>query len=373
MYHKGFLIYAIDSQNNFVHVDNVAKGLACNCYCPACKEQLVAKNRGTQRIHHFAHVSGADCEGAYETMLHKLAKIKIQEAFLNKSEFNIQFERRSYCLRAKSCDFVRYDNCYTPTTPVFNLKDFYDSCEQEVKYDSINRRSDLKLYSSKNPQKQPIYIEFYVTHASDEFKLHNGGKIIEVKIESERDIDKIVEFGFIESTKYHDTNGYFEKPSDTNGTTNTTFWNFKVVDCNNTHICQKIVFLRYILYSSGKSQCYQDVSSCKNLAKARKQSLLEICFFNSSDIKWIHELAKYQGYHRFRIKNCIYCRHYLDDGANNKVCWYMYKNLGISSHEPLDTTRAKRCPHFDLYIDEMNEKIARFNSLEPNEYTILLE
>lgn len=43
MYHKGLLTYAIDSQNNFVYVDNVARGLACNCYCPACNERLVAK------------------------------------------------------------------------------------------------------------------------------------------------------------------------------------------------------------------------------------------------------------------------------------------------------------------------------------------
>ena len=78
---------------------------------------------------------------------------------------------------------------------------FYDSCEQEIQYDSINRRSDLKIFSSKKPQLAPIYIEFFVTHASDVSKLHNGGKIIEVKIESENDIQRIVDDGFIESSK----------------------------------------------------------------------------------------------------------------------------------------------------------------------------
>ncbi len=367
MYKKGLLIYAIDAQNNFVSVDNVAKGLACNCYCPACKERLVAKNGGAKRIHHFAHASGVDCEGAYETMLHRLAKIRVQEAFLNKSEFNIQFEHRSYCLKAKSCGFVRYDDCYTSSVKVFNLKDFYDSCEQEVKYDSINRRSDLKLYSSKEPQKQPIYIEFFVSHASDDFKLHNGGKIIEVKIESERDIDNIVEQGFIESLKYDKVNGYFEGISDTN---NITFWNFKAEDYNNTQICHEIEFSRYILYPSGKSQCYQDVSSCRNLVKVRKQSLIEICFHRPTAFG-IYEMAMYQGYQRFGIKNCLYCRNYVDSfNDTGKLC-RLYKYLGINRYEQHDTSRAKDCSRFILYNDEMNEEIARFNSLDPSEYTIL--
>lgn len=350
MYNK--LIYAIGSQNDFVYVDDVAKGLACNCYCPACKERLVAKNGGTKRIHHFAHASGVDCEGAYETMLHQLAKIRVQEAFLNKSEFNIKFKYTSYCSKIKSCGFVA-EKCYESKEKVFNLKDFYDSCEQEVKYDSINRRSDLKLYSSKNPQRQPIYIEFYVTHASDDFKLHNGGKVIEVKIESEKDIEKIVENGFIESSR-----------------DNTTFWNFKSEDYNN-HISREINFLRYILYPSGKSQCDQDKSVCsRNLAKAQKHSLLEICFHTPTALG-IYEMAMYKGYEMFGIKNCLYCRNYVES-FNCKLC-RLYEHLGINSNEQHDTSRAKECSRFILDEDEMNVEIARFNCLNPNEYTILLE
>ena len=52
-------------------------------------------------------------------------------------------------------------------------KKYYDSCEQEICYDNIRRRSDLKIYSSTHPEREPIYIEFCVTHASDEAKLHS--------------------------------------------------------------------------------------------------------------------------------------------------------------------------------------------------------
>jgi hypothetical protein len=50
------------------------------------------------------------------------------------------------------------------------LKKYYDSCEQEICYDNIRRRSDLKIFSSTHPEREPIYIEFCVTHASDEAK-----------------------------------------------------------------------------------------------------------------------------------------------------------------------------------------------------------
>jgi len=365
MYHKGLLIYAIDSQNNLVSVDDVAKGLACNCYCPACKERLVAKNGGNKRIHHFAHASGVDCEGAYETMLHRLAKLKVQDAFLNNPEFNIQFKHTSYCSNAESCRFVR-DNCYTSTIKCFNLKDYYDSCEQEVQYDLINRRSDLKIFSSKKPDTTPpIYIEFYVTHASDDYKLHNGGKVIEVKIESEGDIDKIVENGFVESSIRNNANKRLEEMYETN---NTTFWNFKSVEYNNTHICRKIGFSRYILNPSGEIEYYKGRFICRNLAKARKQSLFEICFFNNGYVS--NKMVMYQGYKRFGIKNCLCCKNYLDDGVYKRGCWLLCKNRGINGNEPFDAARAKECPHFILNQDEMNEEIARFNNIDPNEYTI---
>ena len=157
MNQKELLTYAFSSNGNFVHIDQVANGLACDCFCPSCKERLIAKNGGMKRIHHFAHASGVDCDKAYETMLHQLAKIRVQEAFITKEVFNFQFEYRSHCPHINKCGFIRYSDCHISSPKVFNLKEFYDSCEQERQYDLINRRSDLKIFSSKNPQLAPIY------------------------------------------------------------------------------------------------------------------------------------------------------------------------------------------------------------------------
>lgn len=56
-----------------LHVSEVPSGLACGCVCPGCGARLSA-HKGTEVEHHFAHEGKKSCTGAYETMLHKVAK-----------------------------------------------------------------------------------------------------------------------------------------------------------------------------------------------------------------------------------------------------------------------------------------------------------
>lgn len=44
------LIYAVDSNGQLVNVDNVRTGNECGCFCPACKEPLMAKNQGLKKF-----------------------------------------------------------------------------------------------------------------------------------------------------------------------------------------------------------------------------------------------------------------------------------------------------------------------------------
>lgn len=74
-----FLTFALDEGGALVHVDDVAKGIKCGCHCPHCNAPLYAKNTGQIREHHFAHAHGLECEGAYESSLHLLAKEILQE------------------------------------------------------------------------------------------------------------------------------------------------------------------------------------------------------------------------------------------------------------------------------------------------------
>ncbi len=73
---KVYLTWALNQNGDLVHVDEVPNGNDCGCICPHCKGKLCAKNGGDgeKMIHHFAHLSGADCVGAVESALHKMAK-----------------------------------------------------------------------------------------------------------------------------------------------------------------------------------------------------------------------------------------------------------------------------------------------------------
>lgn len=353
------LIYAVDLNGFLVNVDDVRTGNECGCFCPACKEPLMAKNQGQKRIHHFAHQSGTECDFAYESMLHLLAKEKVRNAFLNNDEFWMSFEYGSYCPQSEKCVYVRYGNCRTIQQKSFDLKKFYDSCEQEIRYDKIRRRSDLKIYLSTHPEREPIYIEFCVTHASDDDKLHSGNKIIEILIEDENDILNIVKNGFIEQKPL---NEYTEhKPS------KIEFYGFKKEDYNNNAISSSIEFVRYVLYPSGKTRCYQDEGDCKSFAKSTSHSLFEMRFHTPVSFG-IYDYAKYIGFQKFGIRNCCVCRNYVDSyNGLGKIC-RLYRHLQIPPYETLDTSRAKTCRCFILDKDDMEQKL---NGSVPASYDIL--
>ena len=348
------LTYALDQTGQLVNVDDVPVGNRCGCFCPACKEPLIAKNQGTKRKHHFAHQSGTECEYAVESMLHILAKEKIREAFLSKSEFWIEFEYKSYCINNKECKFIRYSECCERKTRRFNIKQYYDSCEQEIRYDNINRRSDLKIFSSTNPQRTPIYLEFCVTHASNRNKLHSGNKIIEICIESVDDVLHLVENGIIESNIYN-SEEYEDLEEFDDFEINLQdiiFYGFKKKDYMNNHISNEIRFDRYILHQSGKIHFSHNFCDCKRLEKSKASSLLEICI-HSYNTFGLYKKVGYIGFQKFNIPNCILCKNYVDSYSGiGKIC-RLYKHLQIPRYDDFDTARAKTCNCFEIDQEEM--------------------
>lgn len=89
--------------NELKHVSEVANGLSCNCICANCKQKLVAKNNPkNQRLAHFAHHSGIECDGAYETVLHLLAKSIL---YKTKQLRLPDFHRQSFLRKGKLVTF----------------------------------------------------------------------------------------------------------------------------------------------------------------------------------------------------------------------------------------------------------------------------
>ena len=53
--------YAASREDNEIRrISEVESGLACNCYCLACEENLVAK-KGDIKAHHFSHQANSQC------------------------------------------------------------------------------------------------------------------------------------------------------------------------------------------------------------------------------------------------------------------------------------------------------------------------
>ena len=53
-------------EGKLVDIDSVDNGLACGCKCLACDADLVARNNGVVREHHFAHRGGKEPSSGYD-------------------------------------------------------------------------------------------------------------------------------------------------------------------------------------------------------------------------------------------------------------------------------------------------------------------
>lgn len=94
---------------------------------------------------------------------------------------------------------------------------------------------------------------------------------------------------------------------------------------------------------------------------------MEICFHTSVSLG-IYEQARYIGFQKYKIPNCILCKNYVDCyNGIGKIC-RMYKKLQISKIDKFDTARAKTCKYFNVDQEEMETVIKNGIDLD---YTIL--
>ena len=134
-----------------VHINEVEKGLACNCLCPHCKTQLVAK-KGEHNKQHFAHYKLADCNHGTETALHLMAKSIIEQT---RKIFVPYIPRNEY-------DFDKRGKVYV----------FEKAVLEKQLSDSV--RGDVVLYTEKGY----LNVEIKVTHGVDikkKIELFNAG------------------------------------------------------------------------------------------------------------------------------------------------------------------------------------------------------
>lgn len=146
-------LFAIDKQNQIRSIDEVTRGLSCECRCPSCGEDVVAR-QGEVREWHFAHISTIECSNGAETALHLAAK-----------QILLQHQGVSIPVRTVT-ESIRLADGRTGTGEVSRpgvWLDFNDT-DEEVSFGSI--RPDI-VAALNNTY---FFIEIAVTHFVDEQK-----------------------------------------------------------------------------------------------------------------------------------------------------------------------------------------------------------
>jgi hypothetical protein len=77
--HQPLVVLARGADGTERWIDEVARGLACDCTCLECGHRLVAR-QGPVREWSFAHQAASDCSGGVESQAHRYAKAVINEA-----------------------------------------------------------------------------------------------------------------------------------------------------------------------------------------------------------------------------------------------------------------------------------------------------
>jgi len=153
------------------HIDEVERGLACDCVCPKCGKPLIAR-KGEIRAHTFAH--DANCEHVHETLAH----IKAKEIIIKAMHLWVP-------------DINRKD------LSINNRRIELESCEDEYLIEESRFKADLKC---KVKGKQ-FYVEIAVSHLCEEEKIEyiqeNEIPVLEINIS---DLDE--EFNLEEFKKH---------------------------------------------------------------------------------------------------------------------------------------------------------------------------
>lgn len=131
--------FALNNEGIITSIRDVERGSKCNCICPSCKANLIAK-QGKIREWHFAHSAHHNCTNGAESSLHLAAK----QVAAHSSKISIPSE---------------------DSTPEYLL---IESAELEMSWDTDYGRMipDVCITSGS----EIYFVEIIVTHTIDEQK-----------------------------------------------------------------------------------------------------------------------------------------------------------------------------------------------------------
>ncbi|MCH5169068.1 MAG: hypothetical protein J1F27_05450 [Prevotellaceae bacterium] len=345
--------YCVDTTGHLINIKDMSSATRHDrkLMCLECGEEMVA-NLGTKKAWYFSHKADKACDG--ESYLHKLAKRRIREKFMSDGNFPITFVRNVPCQEFKQCPYRDEFECFERDVnipsdlKIWNGNVLYDTCQEEVRQGEF--QPDLLLTCSTKPEREPIFIEVYKTHQSEESKVASNYKIIETtKIKTEADIDDIIDRGFVEGQNCHTYKFFPRLPS----------------------IRKKDMPIdRFILWKNGAATVYRSIDYkvyCDKLnQKVERNSVRELnlntkrCIDIYEDLIAKKQLNSYQigliylVKKGMDIKNCILCKYNKFNSFYEDYICILYKDLlGAQSPKPKQSM-ANTCPRYELNQELMS-------------------
>jgi len=301
--------HAVTKDNQLIHIKEAhERGEAC--YCPFCHCKMI-KRCGNVRVWHFAHDPNDEASKTccYESYLHEYAKLRLKQWFEESPSITVYYQQPVVCDLSEKCKWkTSEDNCSTTKESSFDIKRSLTAChvEKTIHTNDDTFRADLYWFKPDNSD-IGVSVEIKVTHECTEKKKQSGERIIEFKIQSEEDVERIVNSNEIRESE------------------TVKFYGFKPKAIKGDNVRAQHYLYRFSYFSSGKS--FLGNCNCKNYTKPSKTALLVVTFDINNyyaihhplgsklfDVKpnllyqWGLSLAKMNGYN---VRNCLMCKHHL--------------------------------------------------------------
>ncbi|MBP5332913.1 MAG: hypothetical protein J6Y66_01940 [Bacteroidales bacterium] len=321
--------YALDENNRLLSIKQayLERQEGHTYHCIGCGAEMIAR-LGEVRNWHFSHRSGeAHC--GTETYLHKLAKRRIKEKFDKGDSFKVGYYREVKCSDLSNCPFAINDTCKVHKLETFDLKSFYDTCQEEKEVEGYV--ADLLITNSQKPERGPVLIEVQVSHKSTAGKRLSGLRILEVRIREEEDIDKLLSAPIVENP-----DSRYVEVEDIKTIGYAKFYGFKKKSSTPEPLEMRSIN-RFYLFRSGKAfvSNMDEFKSCRKVYQKDNNNAL---FEASIDSFYLGDINPYEyGYfaarqNGFEVKTCQFCKYHRDGYAMalglDPIFCCLYKKYG---------------------------------------------
>lgn len=259
--------------------------------CPCCQKRLRPR-LGEKNRHCFFHDKGSRC--AMDKYIHDTAKRLLKEKFDSDAPFEVEMDVTRTCDQHEGCRFAKekgYDYCTKIERVKYDLKQHYQQCLVETKCGEFI--PDLMLVDETG-KREPIFIEIWHKHKSNEAKINSNIKIIEIRLKKVDELQPLVENPITES----DT---------------VKFFNFKTVKVK-PEMMRDAKLYKFYLYRSLKSYCTPAAAiHCYDYrTDHKKSSIVEITALNDAYFN-LNEFWQYCLYISHQkgadVKDCYMCKH----------------------------------------------------------------